>query len=226
MKILVVEDEPTIAQILREGLEEVGHEVVTDNGRKAVELALQGAFSLIILDIMLPGTNGWQILEEVRSRRCQTPVLMLTARDAVEDRVRGLDAGADDYLVKPFDLEELRARVRALSRRDRNQKKSVIQVADLVIDRMAKRVTRAGKEVRLTRREFTLLEALASRPGQVFSRDLILSSVWMDEESYSNTVDVYVMMLRKKIDAGHAVKLIRTVHGFGYTLDHAEEIAS
>ena len=143
---------------------------------------------------------------------------MLTARDAVDDRVRGLDLGADDYLPKPFDFNELLARVRALLRREAVHKGRVIQIADLVIDTKQRRVLRGDQEVPLTPREYSLLEALAVREGQVLTRDIILENVWMDEESLPNTVDVYVGMLRKKIDAGREVKLIRTVHGLGYSL--------
>jgi DNA-binding response OmpR family regulator len=150
--------------------------------------------------------------------RDPVPILMLTARDAVEDRVRGLDVGADDYLPKPFDFDELLARVRALLRRDKIHRTRVIQIGDLTLDTAATRVWRAGQEIRLTPREYTLLEALAANEGRVLTRDLIQTRVWRDEESYPHTVDVHINSLRRKIDAGHEAKLIHTVHGLGYIL--------
>jgi DNA-binding response OmpR family regulator len=224
MRILVVEDEAPIAAVVKRGLEEARFDVdVAADGAHGLELALQGGYGLILLDLMLPKRDGWSICQELRSRRDTTPILMLTARDAVEDRVRGLECGADDYLPKPFAFPELLARVRALLRRDRVHKAAVIQIGDLEIDTGAARVRRGGHEVTLTRREYTLLEALASNEGRVLTRDVILERVWMEEESYSNTVDVHIGLLRKKIDAGHAVKLIHTVHGMGYTLRRPEE---
>jgi two-component system copper resistance phosphate regulon response regulator CusR len=150
------------------------------------------------------------------------PILMLTARDAVSDRVEGLETGADDYLPKPFDFTELLARVRALLRRNRVNKTKVIRIADLEIDTALFKVTRAGKEIALTRREFSLLEALAANEGRVLTRDVIQNHVWSNEESYSNTVDVHIGLLRKKIDANHPVKLIHTIHGLGYSLKPPE----
>lgn len=226
MKILVVEDEPTIGEIIRQTLEESGYSVTLNRGIEAVDAVLAETYALVILDVMLPGQSGFEITRELRKRRSQIPILMLTARDDIDDRVEGLECGADDYLVKPFDLQELRARVRALIRRDRVNKSSVIQVSDLIVDTLSRKVIRAGKEIRLTPREYTLLEALISRQGTVLTREVIQSSVWMEEDRYSNTVDVYVMQLRKKIDQESQVKLIHTVHGFGYKLDLPEEIAS
>src|SRR5262249_4782842 len=158
------------------------------------------------------------VCEELRARRCRTPILMLTARGAVAERVRGLELGADDYLPKPFDFTELLARVQALVRRDRVHKTRVIRIADLEIDTGLRRVMRAGQEIGLSPREYLLLEALASREGQPLTREMIQERVWMDEESYSNTVDVYIGLLRKKIDADHDVRLIQTVRGLGYVL--------
>ncbi|HEX5323048.1 MAG TPA: response regulator transcription factor, partial [Capsulimonadaceae bacterium] len=169
-------------------------------------------------DVMLPGMDGFRICEELRERGVASPILMLTARDAVRDRVHGLQIGADDYLPKPFDFAELVARVQALLRRDRLHKTRQIKIADLEIDTRARRVMRGGQEVALTPREYALLEALASHEAQVLTREVIQERVWLDEESSSNTVDVYIGSLRKKIDAGHEVKLIQTVHGVGYTL--------
>jgi DNA-binding response OmpR family regulator len=167
--------------------------------------------------------DGWTICERLREKRNATPILMLTARDNVRDKVRGLEIGADDYLSKPFNFGELLARVNALIRRDRMHKTKVIIIGDLSIDPGARRVERAGKEISLTEREFTLLEALASHEGQVLTREAIQERVWLDEDSYSNTVDVYIGTLRKKIDAGFDEKLIKTVHGVGYTLRRAAE---
>jgi two-component system copper resistance phosphate regulon response regulator CusR len=226
MRILLVEDEPAIAAVVRQGLEEAHHAVdVAHDGVDGLERALHGDYALILLDVMLPGKDGWSVCRELRARRNTTPILMLTARDAVGDRVRGLDLGADDYLPKPFDFDELLARVRALLRRDQIHKARVIQIEDLRIDTGLRRVVRAGQEIALTPREYTLLEALARSEGQVLSRDRILERVWMDEESLSNTVDVYIGMLRRKIDAGHEPKLIQTVHGVGYTLRGSDDRA-
>ena len=219
MKVLVVEDEAGIARMLKQGLEEANYVVdVAADGETGLQMALDNSYHLILLDVMLPRRDGWSVCEELRSRRNKTPILMLTARDAVNDPVRGLDSGADDYLPKPFDFQELLARVRALLRRDRIHKTKVIRIADLEIDTAQRQVKRAGREIVLTNREFELLEALAANEGKVLTREAIQERVWMNEESFSNTVNVYVGMLRKKVDAGHDVKLIQTVHGVGYTL--------
>ena len=226
MRILVVEDEESIARVVQRGLQEERYEVdVAHDGTEGLHLATERAYALIVLDLMLPGVDGWQICKELRSRRDTTPILMLTARDAVSDRVKGLETGADDYLPKPFDFTELLARVRALLRRDKVHKSRVIKIADLEIDTGAHRVTRAGQEIALTPREYSLLEALAANEGRVLTREVIQERVWMDEESYSNTVDVHIGTLRRKIDSGHPVRLIQTVHGFGYTLKVPEREA-
>ena len=223
MKILLIEDELGIASLIRRGLEAEHYAVdAALNGQHGLEMAQENDYALIILDLMLPKMDGWQICRELRASGDRVPILMLTARDAVEDRVRGLDLGADDYLPKPFDFQELLARVRALLRRDKIHRARVIRVDDLEIDTAQHRVFRAGEEIRLSHREYALLEALASRESQVLTREAIQERIWMDTDSYSNTVDVYIGMLRKKIDAGHPVRLIHTVRGVGYTLRRGE----
>jgi DNA-binding response OmpR family regulator len=224
MKVLLIEDEAAIAGVIKQGLEEAHYRVFTAaNGLVGLDMASEGLYSLIILDVMLPGMDGWTICERLREKRNATPILMLTARDNVRDKIRGLETGADDYLSKPFNFGELLARVNALIRRDRMHKTKVITIGDLIIDPSARRVERGGKGVSLTEREFTLLEALAAHEGQVLTREAIQERVWLDEDSYSNTVDVYIGSLRKKIDASFDEKLIRTVHGVGYTLRRASE---
>jgi DNA-binding response OmpR family regulator len=219
MDILLIEDDEVIAELVRMGLEEArfGVEVARD-GAAGLQRALEREYDLIILDVMLPGQDGWQICEALRARRRTAPILMLTALDTVDDRVRGLEVGADDYLPKPFDFAELLARVRALLRRERLHQARVIRIADLTIDPDGGRVWRGGQEVRLTPREFSLLEALAVNEGRVLTRELIQERVWQDEAGYANTVTVHLNALRRKIDADHPVKLIHTVHGLGYTL--------
>jgi len=219
MKLLMIEDDAGIAKMLRCGLEDAYYQVdLATDGTTGLTLALENSYGLIVLDLMLPKLDGWRICEELRSQRIRTPVLMLTARDTVDDCVRGLDLGADDYLPKPFDFRELLARVRALLRRDKIHRTRLIRVSDLEIDTAQRRVTRAGKAIGLSHREYELLEALAASEGRVLTRDAVREHVWMNEHIFSNTVDVHIRMLRKKIDAGHPVKLIQTVHGAGYTL--------
>ncbi|MBI3910160.1 MAG: response regulator transcription factor [Armatimonadetes bacterium] len=219
MRILLIEDDEVIAERVKVGLERERFAVdVAADGETGLRLARQRPYGLVILDLMLPRRDGWSVCEALRARQNTVPILMLTARDAVEDRVRGLEAGADDYLPKPFDFRELLARVRALLRRDRVHKSRVIRIADLEIDISSRRVRRAGREIQLTPREFALLEALATNEGRTLAREEIQERVWGDDESYSNTVSFHIALLRKKIDAEHPVKLIHTIHGVGYVL--------
>jgi DNA-binding response OmpR family regulator len=219
MRILLIEDDEVIAERIQSGLQKERFIVdVAADGETGLRMAREGSYALVILDLMLPRRDGLSVCTTLRARRNTVPILMLTARDAVEDRVRGLESGADDYLAKPFDFNELLARVRALLRRDRIHKARVIRVADLEIDTSARRVRRAGREIALTPHEFALLEALVTHEGRTLTRELILERVWGDDESYSNTVNFHVASLRKKIDTGYAAKLIHTVHGVGYVL--------
>ena len=219
MKILIIEDNAGIGKLVRQGLEDARFHVDwVQDGARGLTLTEEHRYSVIVLDLMLPKVDGWQVCKELRARRNRTPVLMLTARDGVEDRVRGLDLGADDYLPKPFDFAELLARVRALMRRDKIHHTRMIRIGDLEIDTAQRRASRAGRVLGLSRREYELLESLAANEGRVLTREAIQERVWMAENSFSNTVDVYIRMLRKKIDVGHPVKIIQTVHGVGYTL--------
>lgn len=216
----MVEDEAPIASVVKRGLERAGYQVeLADNGLNGWERAREGGYSLILLDLMLPELDGLELCRRLRARRDRTPILMLTARDAVPERVKGLEAGADDYLPKPFAFEELLARVRALLRREGVNKSSVITIRDLQIDTTTRRVLRGGVELSLTPREYSLLEALAKNEGRSVSRETVLERVWGDEgRTGSNTVDVYITMLRRKIDSDTDNKLIHTVHGVGYVL--------
>jgi two-component system, OmpR family, copper resistance phosphate regulon response regulator CusR len=226
MRILLIEDDEIIAERIKVGLERAHFSVdIATDGETGLQRAREGPYALLILDLMLPGRDGWRVCEALRLRRNPLPILMLTARGGVEDRVRGLNAGADDYLPKPFDFNELLARVRALLRRDQIHKSRVIQIADLEIDPATRQVRRGGRELLLTPREFTLLEALARNEGRALTREHILERVWGNDESYSNTVSFHVASLRKKIDAEHVVKLIHTVHGIGYALRGPESEA-
>ena len=224
MRILLVEDEPDAARMLAKGLREEAYAVdVAGDGERALELASFNDYDLVILDVMLPRKGGFQVCRELRAAGSAVPVLMLTARDAVEDRVAGLDSGADDYLPKPFDFEELLARVRALLRRRPALYPEVITVADLSIDTRARHARRGGRDVELTAKEYALLEYLARRAGEVVGRADIAEHVW--DESYdpfSKVIDVFIQRLRRKVDEGHDLKLIRTRRGEGYTLTAGE----
>jgi len=220
MKILVVEDEERVAQFIQKGLKEEGHAVdVSYDGEDGGFLAEVNDYDLIILDLMLPKKNGLQVCKEIREHGIITPVLMLTARDSVEDKVKGLDAGADDYLAKPFAFEELLARVRALLRRQSETKTPTLKIADLELDPMSRQVTRSGKAIRLTTKEYALLEYLLRNPKKVLSRTLIGEHVWdMNFDPESNVIDVYVSHLRTKVDKGFEPALIHTLRGQGYIL--------
>lgn len=219
MKILLVEDERPLAAAVTRLLSDAGWQITWEgDGARGCQAAMLEDFDLVILDVMLPGKNGWDILSDLRAKRRTMPILMLTALEETEDKVKGLELGADDYLPKPFEVTELVARVKALLRRDKLNKGMVIRISDLEIDRKNRRVTRSGRVIALTRREYDLLEALASNEGRVLSRETIQERVWTDEESFSNTVDVFIGTLRKKLDAPFERKLIHTVHGFGYVL--------
>jgi DNA-binding response OmpR family regulator len=220
MKILVVEDEKGMAQVLKRGLEEEHYEVsLAADGLSAVSLAERSSFDLILLDVMLPGMNGVEVARCLRSRRMETPILMLTARDSVPDIVKGLDSGADDYMSKPFSFAVLLARIRALERRAAEPRSHALRVADLVLDTMQRRVLRGSREIHLTPTEFRLLEFLMRHEGRVASRHAILDAVWGPTENVEeNTLDAFVRLLRRKIDEGEAIKLIHTMRGFGYCL--------
>jgi two-component system, OmpR family, copper resistance phosphate regulon response regulator CusR len=224
MKILIVEDEQKTGDYLKQGLSEAGF--VTDLARDGVDglhLALTDNYDLMVLDVMLPKLDGWQVLRETRLKGKHLPVLFLTARDQVEDRVKGLEFGADDYLVKPFAFSELLARVRALLRRGRTNEPEQLQIADLELDLLRRRVTRAGKRIDLTAKEFALLELLLRRQGEVLPRSLIASQVWdMNFDSDTNVIEVAVRRLRAKIDDDFEPKLIHTVRGMGYVLEIPE----
>jgi two-component system OmpR family response regulator len=221
MRLLVVEDDTKLARALERGLQREGYAVdVADNGDEALSQATENEYDAVVLDVMLPGRDGFSVCKAMRRQERWAPVLMLTARDQVGDRIRGLDAGADDYLVKPFDFGELLARLRALIRRGPSERPPVLEVGDLRIDPAARVVTRAGREVELTVREFALLQFLAQRAGEVVSREQLLEHVWDSaEDGSTNVVDVYIGYLRNKIERPFRGKIIRTVRGIGFMLE-------
>ena len=221
MRILVVEDERKVASFLRQGLQEEGHAVETaGDGAAALDMLLEGpGYDLVVLDVMLPKRDGFDVLKTLRQRRVQTPVLCLTARDAVSDKVAGLDLGADDYLTKPFAFEEFLARVRALLRRGTGQRGPVLKLADLTLDPATRTVTRDGRRITLTTREYALLEYFLRNVGRVLSRPMIAQHVWgLDFDPESNIIDVYVGYVRRKIDGDGERRLLHTVRGAGYML--------
>jgi DNA-binding response OmpR family regulator len=220
MRILLVEDEKKVANIVVRGLKAERYAVdVCHDGQSAWEAADTYDYDLIILDLMLPGLTGTEILEKVRRKNSQVPILILTARNSMADKVKNFETGADDYLTKPFAFAELLVRVKALLRRGPVNRSSVLRVGDLEIDRLSQNVKRAGKKIELTAKEYSLLEYLATHPGRVFSRTMIIEHVWDQSfEGLTNIVDVYVRHLREKVDDPHPLKLIRTVRGVGYGL--------
>jgi len=225
MRILIVEDEPKTGDYLRQGLVEAGFVVdLVRDGQGGLHHALTEGFDLVVLDVMLPGMDGWAVLQGIRAAGKDTPVLFLTARDDVDDRVKGLELGADDYLVKPFAFSELLARVRTLLRRGtRATAAEFLRTGDLELDLLRRRVTRAGKRIDLTAKEFALLELLLRRQGEVLPRSLIASQVWdMNFDSDTNVIEVAMRRLRVKLDDNFEPKLIRTVRGMGYVLENPD----
>ncbi|MHB8627220.1 MAG: response regulator transcription factor [Aggregatilineales bacterium] len=220
VRVLVIEDEPRMAALIRQGLEEEAYAVdVVNNGREALEWLRSVDYDLLVLDLMLPGIDGLRVCQEYRASGGRAPILMLTARNTLSDRVMGLDSGADDYLGKPFGMPELLARLRALSRRDGPSKTPELRVHDLILNTATKRAWRTGHDIELTATEYRLLELLMRHPGQVLSRDQIIEHVWdADFESGSKLIEVYIHYLRRKIDSDQADKLIHTVRGLGYRI--------
>lgn len=226
MRILVIEDEKKIAKAIEKGLEGERYDVtVTHTGEEGYFLATTQSFDLVLLDLMLPGRDGIEILKSLRDQDIGTPVLILTARDAVEDRVLGLDTGADDYLVKPFAFPELVARIRALTRRGRPENALRLKLSELELDCVTKKVTRGGQEISLTSREFELLEYLMRHQGHAVSREMLARDVWKVEERATpldNVIDVHIARLRKKVDSPFEKSLIQTIRGVGFTLEEKE----
>jgi DNA-binding response OmpR family regulator len=225
LRILLVEDNRRLSDSLRMILQDDGYAVdVAYDGFDGEEMGLLPGYDVIILDIMLPGKDGLEVCRELRNRRISTPILMLTARDALEDRVIGLDSGADDYLVKPFEVDELRARIRALLRRDSPEKSGTLQIIDLELDPATHTVRRGGQPIELTAKEFSLLEYLMRHPNGLITREMAEEHLWSyDHVIASNVVDVYIRRLRRKIDDPHPVKLLETIRGAGYRIRKPEE---
>jgi two-component system copper resistance phosphate regulon response regulator CusR len=225
MRILLVEDENKLADMVARGLKAERWAVdVAHDGESGWQMASTYEYDLAILDLMLPGLSGTEILRRIRRKNTAVPILILTARDATDSKVENFEAGADDYLTKPFAFAELLVRVKALLRRGPVNRSSVLRVADLEVDRLSKQVRRAGKRIDLTAKEYSLLEYFATNPGRVFSRTMIIEHVWDQSfEGLTNIVDVYVRHLREKVDDPHSTKLIRTVRGMGYCLTDEEQ---
>lgn len=222
MNILVIEDEPKVARALKEGLESENYRVsVAETGEEGFYMATTQTFDVILLDLMLPGRSGIEILESMRRQGIQTPVLILTARDAVEDRVLGLDSGSDDYVVKPFAFPELLARVRALTRRGRPEQALRLRLADLDLDRVTRKVERGGRRLDLTAKEFELLEYFLLNAGQIVSREMLARDVWKAVDRATpldNVIDVHITRLRQKVDVPFKVKLLKTIRGMGFVM--------
>jgi len=226
MRVLVVEDERRIADFISKGLSEQGYGVdIAYDGDEALHWAAVAEFDVIVLDVMLPVRDGIEVCRTLREKGLPTPILMLTARDAIEDRVRGLDSGADDYLVKPFAFAELMARIRALTRREPAAKGTVLRVADLVLDTTTREASRGGKHIDLTTKEYALLEYLIRHPNQVLTRTMIAEHVWnYDFDNATNVIDVHIRNLRRKIDDPFPTKLIHTVRGAGYRISSHQSV--
>ena len=221
MRLLIVEDDKKVGAFLERGLKEENYAVdVCRSGADALYMAQVYPYDVIILDIMLPGKDGFSVCRELRENGVLTPIIMLTAKDTLDDKVQGLTVGADDYLTKPFSFEELLARIRALLRRSQDYKTKALHVGDLEMDPVRRLVTRGGQKIALTGKEYALLEYLMRSQGRVLSQSMIIEHVWdMDYEGASNIVNVYINHLRRKIDKDHPVKLIKTVRGHGYQID-------
>ena len=224
MRILIVEDEKNIADALMRALNEQHYSVdIASNGKDGIYLAEVNDYDLIILDIMLPDISGWDVCRELRQDKITTPIMMLTALDTVENKIRGLDEGADDYLTKPFDLGELLARARSLMRRQSSQKTSIIEIADILMDTSERTVKRAGKDIKLSAKEFALLEYFVMNKNKVLTREMISEHVWdMNFDPQSNVIDSFVRFLRQKIDKDFEIQLIHTIRGVGYKLSEIQ----
>jgi two-component system copper resistance phosphate regulon response regulator CusR len=227
LRILVIEDEPKVLQALRKGLEADNYHVTSaETGEDGFFLATTQSFDLILLDLMLPGRNGLEILAALREKKLDTPVLILTAKDAVDDRVLGLDSGADDYLVKPFAFPELLARIRALTRRGRTENVLRFKIGDLKLDSITRKVTRGSVDIMLTLKEYELLEYLMRQQGRVVSREMLAREVWQAVDRATpldNVIDVHIARLRQKIDAPFKSHLLKTIRGIGFVLREGEE---
>ena len=220
MRVLVVEDETKVGSFIKRALEEESYAVdLCEDGAQGLDLALTGSYDLIMIDLMLPGLPGMEVLTRLRKEKSKTPVLILTAQSKVDQRVKGLDAGADDYLTKPFAIDELLARVRALLRRGTAEASGTLQIDDLILNPATREVTRGGQRIDLTVKEYALLEYFMRHAGRVLTRPMISDHVWnQDFDTFTNVIDVYVNYLRNKIDRGRARKLIHTIRGSGYML--------
>lgn len=221
MRILLVEDEKKLADIITRGLKAEGFSVdIAADGGYGLEMSMSYDYDLLVLDIMLPKLSGSELLEKIRKKNRQVPIIMLTAKDAVADKVKHMDAGADDYLTKPFAFSELLVRIRALLRRAPVQRNDVLSIKDLEIDRLARQVKRAGKRIELSAKEYALLEYMLLNAGRVLSRNMIIEHVWDQSfEGLTNIVDVYIRQLRTKVDEGHTIKLIKTIRSVGYVMN-------
>lgn len=227
MRVLVVEDELRMAHLIRQGLEEEAYAVdVVGNGAEVLDWVRSAPYDLVLLDLMLPGLDGMAVCRQLRSHAYTMPILMLTARGTLPDKVQGLDSGADDYLVKPFAIQELTARLRALARREGPQKSAELRIVDLTLDPLTRRAYRGGQGIELTAKEYAILETLMRHPNQVLSREQLIEHGWnIDFAAESKLIETYIYTLRKKIDDGFTPKLIQTVRGLGYRINDHETVA-